>query len=169
MRFSLLAASAAIAAVLVVSACNNSSTAPSENAMTSTGVHMTAHNGHPLWIRPAQGVKRFTGPTCGTEYNFCFYVEPGNSGPYVSTSDGSSPLYNSATITKNKSGKDAKKFTNYFYPSPGDPTSQYITYKGKVKKVQPVKYTDNYCIGFSPSECANGSGAVLHLGIALEP
>jgi hypothetical protein len=130
---------------------------------------MTAHNGHPLAIRLAPGVKRLSGPQCGSQYSFCFYVEPGNSGPYVETQDGSSPLYNSATITKNKHDKDAKKFTNYFYPDPGDPTSQYITYKGKVKKTQPVKYTDNYCIGFSPSDCANGTGAVLYLGIALEP
>lgn len=170
MRLSLLVASAAIAASLALAACNNSSTAPPANAVSSSSdVHMTAHNGHPLWIRVARGVKKFTIGCDYSEYNFCFYVEPGNSGPYVETSDGSSPLYNAATITKNKTGKVDKKFSTYFYPDPGDPTSQYITFKGKVKKVQPVKYTDNYCIGFSPSECANGSGSMLHLGIALEP
>jgi hypothetical protein len=170
MRLTLLTASAAIAACLAVSACNSSSTAPSASAITSSGIHMTAHNGHPLWVRPAHGVKILSGISCDySKYNFCFYVEPGNSGPYVSTSDGSSPLYNAATITKSKNGKVAKKFSTYFYPDPGDPTSQYITFKGKVKKVQPVKYTDNYCIGFTPSECANGSGSELHLGIALEP
>lgn len=170
MRFTLLAASAAIAASLALSACNSSSTAPAGNAITSSGTHMTAHNGHPMWIRPAHGVKILSGPACDySKYSFCFYVEPGNSGPYVTTSDGSSPLYNAATITKAKSGKADKKFTTYFYPDPGDPTSQYITYKGKVKKAQPVKFTDNYCIGYTPSDCANGSGSMLYLGIALEP
>ena len=169
MRFTLLAASTAIVACLALSACNSSATAPSGNAVSSAGVHMNAHNGHPLWIRPAPGVKKFTIGCDYSKYSFCFYVEPGNTGPYVTTSDGSSPLYNSATITKSKSGKNDKKFTNYFYPDPGDPTSQYITYSGKVKKIQPVKYTYNYCIGFSPSDCANGTGSVLYLGIALQP
>lgn len=174
MRLSLLAASAAIAAALALSACNSTSSgggsAPSGVEVSSSGIHMTAANGHPLWIRPAHGVKILSGPSCDySKYSFCFYVEPGNSGPYVTTSDGSSPLYNSATITKVKNGKTAKKFSNYFYPDPGDPTSQYITYKGKVKKVQPVKYVDNYCIGFSSSECGNGSGSMLYLGIALQP
>lgn len=172
MRLSLLAASAVIAASLALSACNSSSTTPSTasgNVSSPGAIYLTGHNGHPLQIRLAPGVKRFSIGCDYSKYSFCFYVQPGNPGPYVSTSDGSSPLYNAATITKNKHGKLAKKFSTYFYPDPGDPTSQYITYKGKVKKTQPVKYTDNYCIGFSPSECANGSGSMLYLGIALEP
>ena len=104
-----------------------------------------------------------------SRYSFCFYVTPGNDGPYVSTSGGTTPLYNVGYITKNKTGKVDKKFKDYFYPDPGDPTSQYILYKGKVKKTTAVKFTDVYCIGFSPSECSNGSGSILYLGIALTP
>jgi hypothetical protein len=74
-----------------------------------------------------------------------------------------------ASIVKAKNDKVDKKFKTYFYPDPGDPTSQYIDYKGKVKKTEPVKFTDIYCIGFSASECANGSGSILYLGIALTP
>lgn len=169
MRSTLLAASAALVACLALAACNSSATAPSANAITSDGVHMTLSNGHPVWVRPAHGVKKFSIGCDYSKFAFCFYVEPGNPGPYLSTSDGSSPLYNSATIVKIKNSKAAKKFSTYFYPDPGDPTSQYIDYSGKVKKVQPVKYNDVYCIGYTPSDCANGSGSVLHFGIALEP
>lgn len=109
-----------------------------------------------------------TGPQCGSQYSFCFYVTKGNAGPYVTTSDDTSPLYNVASILKNKNDKVDKKFKTYFYPDPGDPTSQYIKYRGRAPKSPgSVKFTDVYCIGFSPSECANGSGSVLYLGIAI--
>ncbi len=170
MRLSLLGVTAALGAALALSACSSTS-APSSAGLPSApgGQVVTLSNGHKLLIRTAPGVKRLSGPQCGSQYSFCFYVEPGDSGPYVETSDGTAPLYNSATIVKSKNDKTAKKFSNYFYPDPGDPTYQYITYKGKVKKTQPVKYTDVYCIGFTPSDCANGSGATLYLGIALTP
>jgi hypothetical protein len=111
--------------------------------------------------------------TIGCDYNvysFCFYVTPGNAGPYVTTSAGSGyELYNSAYIVKNKSGKTDRKFKTYFYPDPGNPTSQYIIYKGRAPKQDgPVKFTDYYCIGFSPSSCT-GSTYTLKLGIALTP
>lgn len=115
------------------------------------------------------GVKILSGPECGTQYSFCFYVMKGNSGPYVESSS-SVPLYNVATILKNKNEKVDKKFDTYFYPDPGNPTYQYIDYKGRApKKPQKVKFTDVYCIGFNPSDCTNGSGPILYLGIALSP
>jgi len=132
-------------------------------------VVLMTHQGHPLRIRPAPGVKVLTGPSCPSRYNFCFAVAPGNPGPYVETSDGTSPLYNVGTIVKAKNNKVDKKFSNYFSPDPGDPTYQYINYKGKVKKAGPVKFDDIYCIGFSASACGNGSGAILNLGISLTP
>lgn len=170
MRLSLLGATAALGAALALSACSTSSSPSSASLPSSPGGQVvTLSNGHKLLVRVAPGVKMLSGPQCGSQYSFCFYVAPGNIGPYVETSDGTSPLYNSATIVKSKNGKVAKKFSNYFYPDPGDPTYQYIKYKGKVKKTQPVKYTDVYCIGFSQYACSNGSGATLYLGIALEP
>lgn len=117
------------------------------------------------------GVKMLTGISCDySVYAFCFYVTPGNSGPYVQTSAGSGyELYNAAYIDKNKSGKLDKKFSTYFSPDPGNPTYQYITYKGKnPKKATAVKFTDYYCIGFSASSC-NGTNYTFKLGIALSP
>ncbi len=167
MRLSLLGASAALAAGLALSACSNST--GSSAGMPSSGAQvLTSSHGHKLLIRPAPGVKMLTGLECGSQYSFCFYVTPGNAGPYVTTQDDTAPLYNVAHILKNKNGKVDKKFHTYFYPDPGDPTSQYIKYKGKGPK-QPgqVKFTDVYCISFTQDGCANGSGAILYLGIAL--
>ena len=95
------------------------------------------------------GVKPMTIGCDYSVYAFCFYVTPHNPGPYVETSAGSGyELYNSAYITKNKTGKIDKEFHTYFSPYPGNPTYQYINYKGKnPKKPTAVKYTDYYCIG----------------------
>jgi hypothetical protein len=168
-RLSLLGASAALAAGLVLSACN-SNTGSSANTPSSAGPQvLTTVQGHKLWVRPAPGVKTLSSPSCQySKYSFCFYVIPGNSGPYVTTSDGTAKLYNVASIVKAKNDKVDKKFQTYFYPDPGDPTSQYIKYKGKgPKSPGTVKFTDIYCIGFSQYACANGSGSILYLGIAL--
>jgi hypothetical protein len=106
-------------------------------------------------------------------YVFCIYVTPGNPGPYVETSAGSSnELYNAATIVKikSKNGKPDKKFSTYFSPDPGNPTYQYITYSGKNPKVAgTVKFTDYYCIGFAPSTCTPGGSYTFKIGIALQP
>jgi hypothetical protein len=167
-RLSLLGASVALAAGLALSACSGG-TGPSSAPPSSGAQALTMTNGHQLTTHLMPGVKMLTGPTCGSQYSFCFYVTPGNSGPYVSTSDGGSPLYNVGYIIKNKNGKVDKKFDDYFYPDPGDPTYQYIDYKGKApKKPGPVKFTDVYCISFTASGCTNGSGSILYLGIALE-
>jgi hypothetical protein len=134
---------------------------------------MGQSQGRGLVTRLASGVKPLTGIGCNySEYSFCFYVTPGDPGPYVTTSAGSGyELYNAAYIVKNsnKKGKTDRKFHTYFYPDPGNPTSQYINYKGKGPK-QPgqVKFTDYYCIGFSPSTCT-GKTYTLKLGIALTP
>jgi hypothetical protein len=134
---------------------------------------MSRSDGHGLVTRLMPGVKPLTGIACDySVYAFCFYVTPGNIGPYVTTSAGTGyELYNNAWIVKNKSatGKIDKKFHTYFYPDPGNPTSQYINYKGRApKQTGPVKYTDYYCIGFSPSACT-GSTYTFKLGIALTP
>jgi hypothetical protein len=139
--------------------------------MQTGGAQVTfMHNGHKFVIRPAAGVKILATPQCGSKWSFCFYVYKGDSGPYVSTSDDTTPLYNVASIVKVKNNKVDKKFKTYFSPDPGDPTSQYIIYKGKApKSAGTVKFTDVYCIGYSPSDCGKGSGSILYLGIALSP
>jgi hypothetical protein len=116
------------------------------------------------------GVKRLDAPSCPSEYVFCIAVTPGNPGPYVSTSAGSGyQLYNTAYIENAKTGKIDKKFKTYFDPDPGNPTYQYINYKGKSpKKDGNVKFSDYYCIGFSPSQCT-GNTYTFIIGIYLTP
>jgi hypothetical protein len=166
MRVTLLGASAALAAGLALSACSGgtgSSAAVPSGAQAQTVIHNDK-----ITVRPMPGVKVLTGPACGSQYSFCFYVTPGNYGPYVETSGGTAPLYNVGYIDKAKNGKLDKKFIDYFYPDPGDPTYQYIDFTGKTpKKPGKVKFTDVYCISFTPSGCANGTGAILYLGIAI--
>lgn len=173
MRLSLLCASAALAFGLALSACSgntgSSSAVPSSGGQASA---MDRSHGHGLTTHLMPGVKPMT---IGCDYNvyaFCFYVTPHDPGPYVTTSAGSAyELYNNAYIVKNtsKSGKPDKKFKTYFYPDPGNPTHQYIIYKGKGPKQDgPVKFTDYYCIGFTPSACT-GTTYTFKLGIALTP
>jgi hypothetical protein len=170
MRLSLLGASAALAAGLALSACS-SGAGPSTpaSALAPTTVRS---DGHGLVTRLMPGVKQMVSGCEYSVYAFCFYVIPGDDGPYVETEAGQGyELYNNAWIVKNsnKKGKTDKKFHTYFYPDPGNPTYQYIDYKGKAPKAPgPVKFTDYYCIGFTPSACGPGT-YTFKLGIALEP
>jgi hypothetical protein len=171
-RVSLISASAVLAFGLALSAC--SSNTGSSSAMPSSGAQgsMVKSHGHNYSVRLMPGVKPLTIGCDYSEYSFCFYVEPGNPGPYVETSAGEGyELYNEGWIVKNKSkkGKPDKKFDSYFYPDPGNPTYQYIVYSGKnPKKTEAVKFTDYYCISFTPSGCT-GTNYTLKLGVALEP
>lgn len=167
MRLSLLCASAALAFGLALSACSSNT---GSSSMPSSGAQTMGRNGHGVVTRLMPGVTELTIGCNYSEYSFCFYVAKGNPGPYVETSAGTgTELYNSAYITSNKTGKIDKKFSTYFYPDPGNPTYQYIKYKGKnPKTATAVKYTDYYCIGFTPSSCG-GTTYTLKLGIAIEP
>jgi hypothetical protein len=121
-----------------------------------------------LGTRPAPGVKRMATSDCPSPYVFCIEVVPGNSGPYVESSS-TTDLYNAAYITRASTGKIDKKFKTYFSPDPGNPTYQYIDYKGKApKKLGKVKFSDYYCIGFSPSACDSDAYTFI-IGIALAP
>lgn len=171
-RLSLLGASAALAFGLALSAC--SSDAGSSSAVPSSGAQALAmgrSHGHGLVTRLMPGVKPLTGPGCNySVYSGCFYVTPGDSGPYLTTSGSpSAEFYNNAYIVNNKGGKIDKKFHTHFSPYPGNPTQQYIKYKGEGPKQDgQVKFTDYYCIGSSPSSCT-GSTYTLKFGIALTP
>jgi hypothetical protein len=176
-RLGFLFASAALAAGLALSACSSgagsSSAVPS--SLTSSGAHTVAmgqSHGRHFEVRLAPGVRQDTIDCNYSEFNFCFYVTPGNPGPYVESSTGQGyELYNHAYFIALKNTKDKKdrKFKNYFYPDPGNPTYQYINYKGRApKKDTPVKWTDFYCIGFAPGDCT-GRDYTLKLGVALTP
>jgi hypothetical protein len=168
---SLLGASAAIITGLALSACSSGTGSSTPAVPAGASAQVVSHGQH-LVTRLMPGVKPMISGCDYSVYAFCFYVEKGNPGPYVSTQAGTGyELYNNAWIVanKNKSGKVDKKFPTYFSPDPGNPTSQYINYKGKApKKTQPVKFTDYYCIGFSPSACT-GQTYTFKLGIALTP
>ena len=115
------------------------------------------------------GVKQLSGPACNPSvYAFCFYVIPGNAGPYVESSTSPSyTIYPYSWITKAKTGKIDKKFDDYFYPDPGNPTYQYILFSGKTpKKPGKVKFNDYYCVSTSPSYCGPGVYSFI-LGIAI--
>ncbi len=177
MRLSILCASAVLASGLALSACSSStgsSSVPSsvaQGAISSVaqGGAIVRDDGHGMITKLMPGVKRDISCDYST-YVFCIYVTPGNAGPYVTTQAGSGyTLYNNAYIETNNKGKINKKFKTYFSPDPGNPTSQYILYKGKSpKKPGNVKFSDFYCIGFSPSACDNGAYTFI-IGIALEP
>jgi hypothetical protein len=179
MRLSLLGASAALIAGLALSACSNgagsSSSLPSASLPSSLGGHTAItfkSHGHEVTVRLAAGVRPLT-LNCPTVYAFCFYVTPGNPGPYVETSTAPSyQLENDGWIIANSNRKGVvdKKFDDYFNPDPGNPTYQYIDYSGRTPhKPGVVKYTDYYCIGFAPSTDCNGTYGTytFKLGIAL--
>lgn len=173
MRLSLLCASAALVTGLALSACSSGMSSSSAVPSSGTQTQMVGRSqNHQYTVRLAPGVRPMTIGCDYSEYSFCFYVTPGNPGPYVETSAGSGyELYNNAWIAKakNKKGKADKKFSTYFYPDPGNPTYQYISYTGKnPTKTTKIKYTDYYCIGFSTSACPAGT-YTLKLGIAVQP
>ena len=136
---------------------------------------MGRSHGHTYKVRLMPGVKQMVAGCNYSEYAFCFYVVPGDPGPYVETS--TSPSYeleNDGWIVSNSNakGKIDKKFSDYFSPDPGNPTYQYITYTGNTpKKPKAVKFTDYYCIGFAPSTDCNGTygNYTFKLGIAISP
>jgi hypothetical protein len=167
MRLSLLGAGAALAVGLALSASSAHATVSKPGLAPSAPFEYRYHG---TVTRLMPGVKTASSG-CSSAYVFCIVVAPGNIGPYVSTSAGSSvTLYNNAWITKSKSpSKIDKKFMTYFLPDPGNPTSQYINYTGKnPKKPGAVKFNDYYCIGFTPSGCPTGTFTFI-IGVSLTP
>ena len=178
MRLSFLSLSATLAAGLALSACSSgagsSPSLPSSSVPSSHTEAIGQAGGHHFKLSLMPGVKPDTIDCNYSVYAFCFYVIPGNAGPYVETSTGQGyELYNDGWIVKNKNkkGKVDKKFDDYFYPDPGNPTYQYILYSGKSpKNPTSVKFTDYYCISTTPSGCTGTYGNyTFKLGIALTP
>lgn len=171
MRLSLLCAGAALAAGLALSASSSIAGVSSAHSPGAQARVLGQSRGQNYTIRLMPGVRPMFSGCDYSEYSFCFYVTPGNSGPYVQSSTSPSlELYNAAFIVKNtnKKGKPDKKFSTYFSPDPGNPTSQYISYSGKSpKNPTKVEFTDYYCIGFAPSSCDNNA-YTLKLGIAIQ-
>lgn len=168
-RLSLLTVNAGLALGIALTACSGSNGISS--SLPSGGqAFAAARSGHQGEVtRPMPGVTLLPDLTCNySEYAFCIQVTPRNPGPYVETSAGSGyELYNHAWIVRNTTGAIDKHFKTHFSPYPGNPTYQYINFTGKIpRKDQSVKFTDYYCIGFSPSACA-GNTYTFKIGIAL--
>jgi hypothetical protein len=176
-RLTVLGAVAALSCGLALSACSSGAGSSSTVPLTGGGqaVSQGRSHGHSYTVRIMPGVKRLVSGCDYSTYAFCIEIVAGNAGPYVETSTAPSyQLENDGWIVKNssKKGKIDKKFDDYFYPDPGNPTYQYIDYKGKApKKGGTVKYTDYYCIGFAPSTDCNGNYGTytFKIGVAIEP
>ena len=163
MRFTLLCASTALAASLVLSACSGGSGSSSAipGGATAMGHHVAQM--HLTAVSPDRKSKN---PCPSSKYYFCTDVSPSSSGPYVQwaacTSGGSCPptydlVASNAFFTKSGKPVKAKKLSSTWYPSPGNPTYEYITdvsYGSSNGKVKVVGETAA-CYYYYPSICSS--------------
>jgi hypothetical protein len=160
-RFTLLLASSALAASLVLSACSSgsgSSTIPGGGS----SVAPMGHHGISLHAI-AMKADKAKNPCPSSKYDACFGLNYG-SGPYVEWSACYStydcpPTYDivataDLTTPKDKAVKP-KVMTQDWSPSPGNPTYQYITAGSKYKNGSKVRYVDatSACLYYYPSDC----------------
>ncbi len=133
MRFTLLCASTALAASLVLSACSGGSGSSSAipGGATAMGHHVAQM--HLTTVSPDRKSKN---PCPSSKYYFCTDVSPSSSGPYVQwaaciSSSSCPPTYDlvarNAFFTSQARRYKAKKLSSTWYPSPGNPTYEYIT------------------------------------------
>lgn len=161
MRFTLLCASTALAASLVLSACSggsgSSSAIPGGSGSTAMGHHVSQM--HVTAVNPDH-----KNPCPSSKYLFCTTVSPSSSGPYVQwsacTSSSCPPTYDLVAtndfITKSGKPVKAKKLSSTWYPSPGNPTYEYITdvsYGSSHGKVKVIGQTAA-CYYYYPSVCS---------------
>jgi hypothetical protein len=164
-RFSIVCASAALAFGSALSACSGtSSTSPALPSAAAQALVMS-HPVSGISTYPLRAVRRLA-TYCPRRYAFCINVTPGDPGPYLKTLGGTKLLYNNAYIETLK-GKIDDNFQTYFDPTPGNPTSQYILFSGKMpKNWNRVEYSDYYCIGLFPHTCDNGAYTFI-IGISI--
>lgn len=135
MRFTLLCASAALAASLVLSACSGGAGSTGASAIPGSGSGVSSMGHHKVKMQViAMHVDRR--PACPSGVIACFALNYG-SGPYTewslcySTYD-CPPTYAivaSATFSKIRDGSSVGRGQiagSDYYPSPGNPTYQYI-------------------------------------------
>jgi hypothetical protein len=156
-RFTLLLASSALAASLVLSACSGGS-------QTIPGGSTVAPMGHHAAQLVAPGAQRDA--SCPATYFVCVTLYPGTTtqGICISTSGncttGLVGSWNwSETITTVKTGKKYKKIKPSFSPNPGNPTTNSFKAKkvknshGKVKWAAALKA----CEVTNPASCIYGT------------
>lgn len=159
MRSSLLFASAALAASLVLSACSGSSSLPSG----SQSVAPMGHHGSPQVL--ALGAKHDT--SCPSTFYECFEITKGSPATqewciiYSGTSD-CTDVYPgtwtwSATVVKVKKGKPTNSHSKHvvasFSPNPGNPTTLTVSTNASKTSHGKIKYAVELNVCNSASSC----------------
>jgi hypothetical protein len=149
---------------LVLSACSGGSGSSSAipGGATAMGHHVAQM--HLTAVSPDRKSKN---PCPSSKYYFCTDVSPSSSGPYVqwaacTSSSSCPPTYDlvASNTFYNKPGTKvikAKNLSSTWYPSPGNPTYEYITdshYGSSNGKVKVLGET-SACYYYYPSVCSS--------------
>jgi hypothetical protein len=154
-RFTLLFASTALAAGLLLSACSSgsSSAIPGGSQVAAPMSHHGQAALKPYVVNPDK-----KNPCPSSKYYECFDISASSSGPYVEWSSTSTLTINGYDMLTTVKGKSAdKKLSSDFSPDPGNPTYQYITELKPQKASTKVKFVDaTYaCYYLYPSVCSS--------------
>ncbi len=169
MRFTLLCASTALAASLVLSACSGGAGSSSSIPSGGSGVSSMAKHHHGIGLKAANLHADSRGPCDATPFpNGCYALNYG-SGPYdywyACTTYSCPPTYDivaSSNITHWKTGAPVghgQIASQQWYPSPGNPTYDYIT-PGRHYSAHPkarFKNSENVYLYYYPSVTASGT------------
>jgi hypothetical protein len=159
-RFTLLCASTALAASLLLSACSSGGGSQSIPGGGSQAVAPMGHSAPHL-----VAMNRGASGSCPSAYLVCIDLSkktPGTASICISTSgnctSGLVGEWNWVTVVTNLKGKSEKKhIKNSWSPNPGNPSTDTFKEKGKVKKSKngAVKYVGNVttCEVTNPSSC----------------
>lgn len=169
MRFSHYIAGAALAASIALTGCAGNGS-PTSSAGSQTVIPM-GHRAAGAHFILAKGVKLVKDRCPASKFAFCVTISPENTGPYwawCGNASCSGSQYNmtaSSTISMTRSGKNMdRQLPSYFSPSPGNPTSVYITeHKTFTPGLNP-KFTQSSeaCYTAYPSSC-------FHVTVGLIP
>jgi hypothetical protein len=162
-RFTLLMASSALAASLLLSACSSGSGSSAVPGGSQVAAPMSHHGVGEMKLSAVSPLKG-KNPCPSSKYLFCADITASSSGPYIEwsacTSGGSCPptydLNAQGVITTTK-GKSTKDLSSSWSPSPGNPTYGYITEVKPQKASKKVKFIDatSACYANYPSICSN--------------
>ncbi len=166
MRLTLLCASSALAASLLLSACAGGTSQSIPSGSQTVGSPMGHHG--PQMV-PANGLR--PPASCPSAYVTCIDVSKkkgGSVGICISTSgnctSGLVGDWNWSTSVTNLNGKNEnKKIKNSWSPNPGNPSTDTFKVKGKLKPSKNVKYIANIsaCEVTNPSSCVSGEVGII--------
>ncbi len=167
MRLSLLCASSALAASLLLSACSTSGTSQAIPG-GSQSVGAMGHHG-PQFVVSGQNGDAASCPT--SVYVECINLSKKKGGSFglcLSTSgnctSGLVGDWNWTTTVTNLKGKNEdKKISNSWDPNPGNPSTDTFKVHGKLRPSKQVKYIANItaCEVTNPSSCVSGEVGLI--------